>query len=383
MYPIIKYIAIPLLISGSINYSSYSQSNNSEIVMTKTELEALLTKIAKAKKEQLLKKQNILNRNNAIDDSLISLIQSSEKQSNNDQQILDEINRLHLRIDQLVLLQGKTNQGQPITPVSIRPINKTQTQEQAKSTDKTEITKTPTIPTNTKEQPSTIINNYYQTKEKSNQPPQTTIIKQTTNPDELKAFEQRQAKELSNLQSQIENLNEQIRVLTALNQSQKSNDNVQEILLLQSKIEALKSTIDNNSKRVDTVIKIVEVQKETPVVTTIKEQVKEETQAQQLKLTLYFANNSSTIDKKDYPELANIAKSVKDSKKTVVLRAFASNTGSAIYNQKLSFNRANTVKKVLMQNGLKANQIIILNHGIDNSTDAVNARRVEISLLLY
>jgi outer membrane protein OmpA-like peptidoglycan-associated protein len=67
---------------------------------------------------------------------------------------------------------------------------------------------------------------------------------------------------------------------------------------------------------------------------------------------------------------------------TVVLSGFASKKGSAIYNNKLSFERAEAIKKILLSKGLSAKDIMTLHHGVDDSQSEAEARRVEITFLI-
>ncbi|HTO15275.1 MAG TPA: OmpA family protein [Edaphocola sp.] len=414
-----KYISFTLLFALAIsNFAIAQSSNKGEIVMTKIELEAFLSKIAQLKKDQLLKKQSITERNNQIDDSLINLIQKNQEINTKDKFLFDEIERLNNRIDLLLLnsrehasstnsvgiTEGPTtnsknaNQRQPtITKIeakSVQPSGNIQ-----KSSDLSINNNPITHPekyekTLVKTQPSnTTINNYYSTQEKRipnnqiNRQPDTTIIIYQENKEAQKAINElveNQFEELSRLKNQIAGLKEQIRVLSLLDVTLKANNNKDEIKALEAKVEELNNNLRAQSKSIDTIVQIREVTKEEPFKTTTTE-TDISKNFKSFVYTIYFENNSIKIEAKDNTSITELANMVKDHTPnvTVVLRGFASNVGTAQYNNKISFNRAEAVRKALIKNGLKAKDIVVLNHGIDKDTDDAKARRVEITLLTY
>ena len=99
---------------------------------------------------------------------------------------------------------------------------------------------------------------------------------------------------------------------------------------------------------------------------------------------VYFANNSAELD-------ANGAQIVEELKGLlamnnnldVVLKGFASNKGGPAYNEKLSMQRAETIKKMLTQEGIHPTRILTQYHGIDyNASSDSQARRVVVSLIV-
>ena len=66
----------------------------------------------------------------------------------------------------------------------------------------------------------------------------------------------------------------------------------------------------------------------------------------------------------------------------IVLKGFASQSGSAFYNNRLSFSRADAVKQLLVHGGVNPGNILTLFHGSDGTVRADEARRVEINLEL-
>jgi outer membrane protein OmpA-like peptidoglycan-associated protein len=86
------------------------------------------------------------------------------------------------------------------------------------------------------------------------------------------------------------------------------------------------------------------------------------------------------IPSSDYSKLQEIVNIAgQHPQMTVVLRGFASKVGNPQYNEKISFQRAASVKEWLLDNGLDLKNIITMHHGVDKSVDASRARRVEIT----
>jgi outer membrane protein OmpA-like peptidoglycan-associated protein len=98
---------------------------------------------------------------------------------------------------------------------------------------------------------------------------------------------------------------------------------------------------------------------------------------------IYFANNSTALNSADKKLLSQLAQMIKKSGEQVgvLVQGYASKTGSALYNYKLSLKRAEAVKNVLIDDGISAGNIKVLGHGVNKSHNVSSARRVEISLL--
>lgn len=101
----------------------------------------------------------------------------------------------------------------------------------------------------------------------------------------------------------------------------------------------------------------------------------------------FFDTNKSAFRKEAQPELEKYAARVRNvsSVEAVQITGFTDSTGTADYNQKLSEQRAATVKDFLVKNGIDPSKITILGKGAsdpvaDNSTKEGRAknRRVEI-----
>ncbi|WP_339888318.1 OmpA family protein [uncultured Flavobacterium sp.] len=97
---------------------------------------------------------------------------------------------------------------------------------------------------------------------------------------------------------------------------------------------------------------------------------------------VYFENNSSEINNsKKIDSIITLLNS--NENLDVYLKGFASNKGNAIYNQELSFKRAETIKRYLVSNGIHPSRILSQFHGIDyESKNETEARRVELSFII-
>jgi len=101
----------------------------------------------------------------------------------------------------------------------------------------------------------------------------------------------------------------------------------------------------------------------------------------------FFDTNKATFRKEAQPELEKISANVRrvTSVEAVQITGYTDNTGAAHYNQKLSEQRAATVKDFLVKNGVDPSKITILGKGqsspiADNATKEGRAknRRVEV-----
>lgn len=319
-----KFVAITLFFAFGQD-SIFGQSN-SEIVMTKSELESFLSNIANRKREQMSKRRQSL----LISDQL----EVHEKAPVNvDDRLYREFDRINSRIDLLML-----NSGNSVNYSGYRQPGLILQQERG-------ISAYPN---------SLVVPNNYDLN--SNLPA----------PGNFRENENRQ------LENQIRALNEEIRVLTQLKSNAKINDYDDEILSLSAKVEGLKEEIEKKNSN-----KIIEK-------TVVRDSSNLPKGLEDYNKKIYFANNSSVLSKSDKLALSQLAEMVKTNapRVTVVIRGFASRSGSAQYNNNLSFNRAEAVKEMLLNYGLNARDILTLHHGIDNSTSSEQARRVEINLLV-
>lgn len=98
----------------------------------------------------------------------------------------------------------------------------------------------------------------------------------------------------------------------------------------------------------------------------------------------FFKNNSKTIDENQFKNLNNLVKILNENKNfDVLLKGFASKKGSAVYNQNLSMERTEAIKKHLISKGIHPTRILTIYYGIDyKATTDDEARRVDMSLVI-
>lgn len=99
---------------------------------------------------------------------------------------------------------------------------------------------------------------------------------------------------------------------------------------------------------------------------------------------IYFADNSKILNTEALQIIEQLYTILDNNENLdVVVKGFASNKGNALYNENLSMQRTEAVKKALMLRGVHPTRVLTQYHGIDYSAkDANKARRVEISLLV-
>ncbi len=82
---------------------------------------------------------------------------------------------------------------------------------------------------------------------------------------------------------------------------------------------------------------------------------------------IQFAHNSSKIEKSSYPQLDQLSMILKScSPKLIVIDGYTDNSGNALYNKRLSQQRANNIKTYLLSKGLDKKSIKAFGHGAKN-----------------
>ncbi len=99
---------------------------------------------------------------------------------------------------------------------------------------------------------------------------------------------------------------------------------------------------------------------------------------------VYFRNGASSLTSQELQKLRQIADWLSTYERLeITIKGYASNVGSLAVNQRLSKERAETVKRELLGMGVQADRIILQPLGIDTvSTDPAHARRAEVHLLI-
>ncbi|QVY65329.1 OmpA family protein [Polaribacter sp. Q13] len=102
------------------------------------------------------------------------------------------------------------------------------------------------------------------------------------------------------------------------------------------------------------------------------------------KQDIYFADNSKDLNSKSLQVVYDLYAILEVNENLdVLVKGFASNKGNAIYNENLSMQRTEAVKKALMLRGVHPTRVLTQYHGIDYSTqNNSKARRAEVSFLV-
>lgn len=152
------------------------------------------------------------------------------------------------------------------------------------------------------------------------------------------------------------------------------NSNKKDSLAYINQISMLKKQLQEITDKIDKPTSNLAIDKEITVTLPIKD----------LKRKLFFENNSYVVKETDLPILLEIANLLKEHENfDVLIKGFASNKGTPVYNENLSLLRTESVKKALVSIGIHPSRILTQYHGIDYAeTNEVLTRRVDVSLLL-
>lgn len=375
-----KYFSLLLLCCFLGNDLIYAQQKNSaqgEIVMKQSELDSLLLKIVRHKKEQMAKQRADRNvaGSRSIDPTLqperttMSASMGQPQQdvgSYNEERIYNEFARLNNRLDGLILNMGGSGAGVSSVP--------------PRQTFSTPGGGEPNViymqPGSQNQQPTLAPGfgmNATQTTPKEGKSDK--VIISSGDGDKQSDEQAKLNMENAKLQNEISQLTEKVRVLGKLEEVTESDEYSAEISELNGKIAELRSNLDQSNKAAASERESrAKSQHELDALKDLRE----------YSMKVYFANNSTTLGSSDKMALVDLADIIKNHEKnlTVMLHGFASKSGSASYNNKISFERAEAVKNALRGLGIRARNIVSLPHGVDDSGDADQARRVEISLVV-
>ena len=152
------------------------------------------------------------------------------------------------------------------------------------------------------------------------------------------------------------------------------DSNKKDSLAYINQISMLKKQLQEITDKIDKPTSNLAIDKEITVTLPIKD----------LKRKLFFENNSYVVKETDLPILLEIANLLKEHENfDVLIKGFASNKGTPVYNENLSLLRTESVKKALVSIGIHPSRILTQYHGIDYAeTNEVLTRRVDVSLLL-
>ena len=101
------------------------------------------------------------------------------------------------------------------------------------------------------------------------------------------------------------------------------------------------------------------------------------------KTPIYFANNAYQPLPHDTDAIDQIVTMLRNNPElSILLEGYASNVGSAEYNNQLSMKRSESVARLLQKQGIPLQRILTAFRGIDDSVDKEKARRVDISVII-
>ena len=101
------------------------------------------------------------------------------------------------------------------------------------------------------------------------------------------------------------------------------------------------------------------------------------------KTPIYFANNAYQPLPHDTDAMDQIVTMLRNNPElSILLEGYASNVGSAEYNNQLSMKRSESVARLLQKQGISLQRILTAFRGIDDSVDKEKARRVDISVII-
>lgn len=358
-------LLIAALAIGSNLHAQSSKSNESEIVMTQEELDSFLAKIAELRKQQIAKRKEMLEIQYQAQLKSNQKEQKTSAPSSSDgiERLQSELDRLNNRIDLLLLNMAKGGQGTTYVP-SQSGTTVIYQQPQPSSPNSTVV-----VPHSTPQpQPQT---------ETKTVVPDVNVNVQTppssANEEAIQKAKQEFEHSNAQLQSQMSNLNEEVRVLRLL--SEKASDK-----------EAYEKEIQDLNKKIAILNDQSEAQRKAFEESQNKKQSfeKELKDLENYKHSIYFDNNKYQLRPTDIDELSTAVEIVHkySPRVTMVVRGFASNVGNAKYNNELSYKRAESVRQALLKKGLKAEDIMVLYHGVDSKASEAEGRRVELTLLV-
>ncbi|MEO6831639.1 MAG: OmpA family protein [Chitinophagaceae bacterium] len=343
-----KYV---LLLTACLGFGFLSNAqeqkpkfSESEIVMTKPELDSFLTNIAEKRRAQIAKRNAELKVNQEFNNAL----QSKENSVNPDERMYREFDRINQRIDMLMMNAGnRTNTY--VTPPMQAPLQQ----------------QTPTV---IYQQPPL---QQFQPQQQVQQPGNR--YRGTFNEDLEPAQPAGPSEETLALQRKVNTLKEEVRVLTLLSNNKKDGEYDEEINGLKSKIDQLNTEVERKNQS---------IHQNSVVYIKANDSLKKG--LANYRQDIFYANNSTAISNADKVKLDEVVAIVKTNnpRVTVMVQGYASKKGNARTNSQLSFNRAEAVKQYLLSKGLSARNIITMYHGVDQGTNEAHARRTEVSLLV-
>ena len=203
-------------------------------------------------------------------------------------------------------------------------------------------------------------------------------------------------KQLDMIAKSIKDLSDQQKLLAAamvplatLNNKDKLDKIQQSIdsILLASKKQAAHDNVQKNKEIVAPVqnVKTPEHNGGNSVISEERRRTLEDLLAKygNKKTPIYFANNAYVPLPHDTNAMDQIVTMLRNNPElSILLEGYASNVGTAAYNNQLSMKRSESVARLLQKQGISLQRILTAFRGIDDSVDKEKARRVDISVII-
>ena len=203
-------------------------------------------------------------------------------------------------------------------------------------------------------------------------------------------------KQLDTMAKSIKDLSDQQKLLAAamvplatLNNKDKLDKIQQSIdsILLASKKQLAHDNVQNNKEIVAPVqnVKTPEHNGGNLVISEKRRRTLEDLLAKygNKKTPIYFANNAYVPLPHDTDAIDQIVTMLRNNPElSILLEGYASNVGTAAYNNQLSMKRSESVARLLQKQGIALQRILTAFRGIDDSVDKEKARRVDISVII-
>ena len=197
------------------------------------------------------------------------------------------------------------------------------------------------------------------------------------------------AKSIKDLSNQQKLLAAAMVPLATLNNKDKLDKIQQSIdsILLASKKQAAHDNVQNNKEIVAPVenVKTPEHNGGNSVISEERRRTLEDLLAKygNKKTPIYFANNAYVPLPHDTNAIDQIVTMLRNNPElSILLEGYASNVGTAAYNNQLSMKRSESVARLLQKQGIALQRILTAFRGIDDSVDKEKARRVDISVII-
>ena len=197
------------------------------------------------------------------------------------------------------------------------------------------------------------------------------------------------AKSIKDLSNQQKLLAAAMVPLATLNNKDKLDKIQQSIdsILLASKKQAVHDNVQNNKEIVAPVqnVKTPEHNGGNSVISEERRRTLEDLLAKygNKKTPIYFANNAYVPLPHDTDAIDQIVTMLRNNPElSILLEGYASNVGTAAYNNQLSMKRSESVARLLQKQGIPLQRILTAFRGIDDSVDKEKARRVDISVII-